>query len=102
MIIKKRNLFIRVMGGILGIVIGLTSFDVNASEITNLNSDDKSSVILISEKESKQFYRTKTGKCYHKGNCKYLKKSKIKIDHEEIEEAGLKSCYKCSDKKEPL
>lgn len=44
---------------------------------------------------SQQFYRKKTGKCYHKNGCPYLKHSKIKVSQNEICDAELKPCSKC-------
>ena len=93
----KRNLVSGVVGGILCGVIGLTSFSVGASEAKNINDNQVSSRVTVSEneKQSEGFYRTKTGKCYHKENCKCLRNSKIKVSQEEIKEAELKSCSKC-------
>ena len=93
----KRNLISRVVGGILCGVIGLTSFSAGSSEAKNTNDNQVSSSVTVSEKEkqSEQLYRTKTGKCYHKGNCKCLKNSKVNIHQEEIKEADLKQCSKC-------
>lgn len=57
------------------------------------NTDTKTS---NNQKKSEQFYRTKSGKCYHNGNCKHLKNSKIEISLKEIKEsADLKPCKKC-------
>lgn len=39
-------------------------------------------------------YRTKTGKCYHKDGCSYLK-SKIPISLNDAQEKNLKPCSRC-------
>lgn len=46
------------------------------------------------ENQSESVYITKNGKCYHKGGCKHLKKSKIKMDKEEAEKyySPCKNC----------
>lgn len=95
----KRNLISRVVVGILCGVIGLTFFSVGASEAKNTNDNQVSSSVTVTEKEKKseQFYKTKNGKCYHEENCKCLKKSKIKVNQEEIKEAELKPCKKCCE-----
>ena len=93
----KRKLVSKIVGGILCGVIGLTSFGGLSAEATDVSNKQATSSITVSEKEkqSEQLYRTKTGKCYHKGNCACLKKSKIKVNQEEIKEADLKPCSKC-------
>lgn len=97
MIMTKRILLSRVIGGILGGVIALTPFGVSANEITNSNSNNKSSIISVSErkKESEQLYKTENGRCYHKNGCSYLKYSQIKVTDEKIKENELKPCSKC-------
>ena len=40
-------------------------------------------------------YRTTTGKKYHKGNCRYLSKSKIPITLSEVKKKGLSPCGVC-------
>ncbi len=54
------------------------------------------------EKKKKVYvYITKTGKKYHKGNCRYLKKSKIKITLEEACKRGYTPCRVCKPPKCP-
>ena len=97
MIITKRILLSRVIGGILGGIIALTPFGVSANEITNSNSNNKSSIISESlrEKESEHLYKAENGRCYHKNGCSYLKYSQIKVTDEKIKENELKPCSKC-------
>lgn len=93
----KRSLVSGVVSGVLGGVIGLTTFggikveakDLDNGQVTN------SVAVLESEKQSEHFYKTKTGKCYHKEGCSCLSKSKIEVNNEEIEKADLKPCSKC-------
>jgi methylphosphotriester-DNA--protein-cysteine methyltransferase len=40
-------------------------------------------------------YITKTGKCYHRESCTYLKQSKIKTTLAEAKKKHLKPCKKC-------
>ncbi|MBN2081242.1 hypothetical protein JW859_03435 [bacterium] len=40
-------------------------------------------------------YVTKTGKKYHRGDCRYLKKSKIKMTLEAAKQAGYTPCKVC-------
>ena len=93
----KRNLFIRLFGGIVGTVIGLTSVGAGAEEIKSINNGQVSGGLAApqTEKKSKQYYSTKTGKRYHKEGCVCLKKSKIKVTKKGIKEADLKPCKKC-------
>lgn len=93
----QRNLIRKVISGVLGGVICLTTFGGLAVEVKGVNNNQVVSNAEIAEnkKQSEQFYRTKTGKCYRKGNCSCLKKSKIKVTQEEIKEAELKPCKKC-------
>ena len=41
-------------------------------------------------------YKTKTGKKYHSGNCRYLSKSKIPISLQSAKSQGLGACSVCS------
>ena len=97
MIMTKRILLSRVIGGILGGIIVLTPFGASANEITNSNSNNKSSIISVSErkKESEQLYKTENGRCYHKNGCSYLKYSQIKVTVEKIKQIELKPCSRC-------
>lgn len=45
--------------------------------------------------EDQNFYRTATGSKYHKSDCSYLSKSKIKITVEEIIAGGYEPCSRC-------
>ena len=101
MIMTKRILLSRVIGGILGGIIVLTPFGASANEITNSNSNDKSSIISVSEreKESEHLYKAENGRCYHKNGCSYLKYSQIKVTDEKIKENELKPCSRCLESK---
>lgn len=61
----------------------------------NSNKNTLSNSIVLAEKKSSKFYKTKTGKCFHKLNCQYLKHSKIEVSKKEIKALKLKSCSKC-------
>lgn len=39
-------------------------------------------------------YKTRTGECYHRGSCSYLK-SKIEITLQEAVDEGLRPCSRC-------
>lgn len=41
-------------------------------------------------------YKTKTGDCYHRDNCRYLRKSKIAISLTEAKQEGLRPCSICN------
>lgn len=41
-------------------------------------------------------YITKTGKCYHSGNCSSLSKSKIETTVDNAVKKGLRPCSKCN------
>ena len=53
------------------------------------------------KKKEVYVYITKTGKKYHKGNCRYLKKSKTKIALKEACKRGYTSCKVCKPPKCP-
>lgn len=78
------------MGGIVGVIMGLTSFGTNTGEITNSNSTN---IVLVSEKESKQLCKTENGRCYNKNGCSYLRYSQIKVTDEKIIENELNPIY---------
>ena len=42
-----------------------------------------------------EIFKTKTGAKYHKGNCRYLAKSKIPISNSEAQNSGLTPCGVC-------
>lgn len=93
----KRNLVGKFGGAFLSGIIGLMSFSAVAVKADSYdNSQTKNSTsVSENEKKSEQYYRTRTGKCYHKSNCPCLKKSKIKVTDEEIKEADLRPCSRC-------
>lgn len=94
----KNNSLVKRVGGIfLSGLIGLASLSVGAVKVENTNNSQELSCVTVSEneKKSEQYYKTKTGKCYHKGTCSCLKKSKIEISKEEIKKEDLKPCSKC-------
>ncbi len=41
-------------------------------------------------------YKTKTGDCYHRANCRYLRKSKIAISLSQAQSEGLRPCSVCN------
>jgi len=62
------------------------------------------SALECKDKEKKKeviVYITKTGKKYHKGSCRYLKKSKIKITLEKACKGGYTPCKVCKPPKCP-
>ena len=71
----------------------------NNEENVFIKSQSKSaSVIECKNQENNTevtVYITKTGKKYHLGNCRYLKKSKIKISLKEACERGYTPCKVC-------
>lgn len=94
---EKKELIDRVAGVVLSGIIGLTVFSglsVRAGEVKNKQIENSVSV-SENKKKAVQYYRTKSGKCYHKENCKCLKKSKVKVTEREIKEADLRPCSKC-------
>ena len=44
---------------------------------------------------SEQVFTTKTGKKYHRGNCRYLRQSKIPISKADAQARGLEPCSVC-------
>lgn len=80
---QKRNFAKRVAGVILCRVISsilLSGYTVEVKSIDNSQIVNSVSVSENKKTSEQLLYRTKTGKCYHKEGCQYLKKSKIKID----------------------
>lgn len=121
---EKKNYVKRVASVVLSGVIGLVSFGVQAveskdirdnkisgnvaisdvnyqteSENTNINQVSDTVEVSKNQEKSEQLYRTKTGKCYHKEDCKCLKDSKIEVSEQEVKESGLKPCSKCHKSK---
>lgn len=94
---EKRKFINRMAGVVLSGIIGLTflgSLTVRAEEAKNKQIENSVSV-SENNKKAVQYYRTKSGKCYHKDNCKCLKKSKVKVTEKELKEADLRPCSKC-------
>jgi len=50
---------------------------------------------LVRDKKQIIVYITETGGKYHRGNCKYLEKSRISISLEEAQKQGYKPCKIC-------
>ena len=94
---NKRNFMSRIIGVCLSGVIGFMPFgrSVIEAKSNNYNQVETSVSASENEKKSEQYYRTKTGKCYHKESCYCLRKSKIEISNKEIEKTNLRPCSKC-------
>ena len=59
---------------------------------------ESASTVKCQKQEKNQevtVYITKTGKKYHKGNCRHLKKSKIKISLKDACNRGYTPCKAC-------
>lgn len=72
------------------------------------NELESNSILNCDFQEGKQekkkevtVYITKTGKKYHRGNCRYLKKSKIKISLKDACKRGYTPCKVCKPPKCP-
>ena len=68
-----------------------STFDSTTKEFVN----NETLNLMASHNEETVVYITKTGKKYHKGNCSYLKKSKITTTLEEACKAGYTPCSRC-------
>lgn len=80
------------------------SYDTEDGKAFAKSSSIKAVAISSQDQEKKKevyVYITKTGKKYHKGNCRYLKKSKIKITLEEACKRGYTPCKVCKPPKCP-
>ena len=91
----------RLTSSVFGGLLCLMSF--NSLVFPKVKSaDSKQSQIIEAtietDKKTDQYYKTKTGKCYHKENCSCLSKSKIKVSEKGIKEEELKPCKKCFKK----
>ena len=85
------------------VITGLSFNNEDGEAFTN-SSSELSAVAKCQEKKEKKevyVYITKTGKKYHKGSCRYLKKSKIKISLKDACKRGYTSCKVCKPPKCP-
>jgi hypothetical protein len=74
------------------------SFDVETGKAFAKSSIGSGIITAPMKQEKKKpiyAYITKTGKKYHNGNCRHLKKSKIKITLEEAKKRGYTPCKVC-------
>lgn len=71
--------------------------DVNVNEGTVPETDEHTvdASSADSQKNTYQYYVTKTGSKYHIDGCKHLSKSKIPLSYDEISEKGYKPCSNC-------
>lgn len=53
------------------------------------------SISFVTNLSSQTVYTTKTGKKYHKSNCRYLKYSKKEIKLDKAKELGYQACKVC-------
>lgn len=51
--------------------------------------------ITVTNPTSKTVYITRTGSKYHKSSCRYLSRSKIKIDYSKAKKQGYTACKVC-------
>jgi len=64
--------------------------------VTPIFSFDKITVDIVTVEAVQQvIYVTNTGKKYHKGNCRYLSKSKIKTTKSKAQNSGYTACKVC-------
>ena len=61
--------------------------EISVSENNNIS-------IIQPDDNSENLYCTKTGKCYHRSDCPYLK-SKIPISLDDALKSGLRACLRC-------
>ncbi|WP_277632270.1 hypothetical protein [Avrilella dinanensis] len=67
-------------------------FFIGFSGFAPAESTNQQAVVLAKEQV---VYITKTGKKYHKGSCRYLKKSKIKTSKSKVQKQGYTACKVC-------
>ncbi len=60
-----------------------------------IQRDNKDEKGIEQQKRSETAYVTKSGKCYHKGNCSCLKKSKIAMSKDDAVKNHYYECSKC-------
>lgn len=86
------------------VITGLSSNNEGGKAFTKYSSKS-SAVIKCQENQEKKdevtVYITKTGKKYHKGDCRYLKKSKIKISLKDACKREYTPCKVCKPPKCP-
>jgi len=64
--------------------------------VTPIFSFNKITVDIVTVEAVQQvIYVTNTGKKYHKGNCRYLSKSKIKTTKSKAQNSGYTACKVC-------
>jgi len=64
--------------------------------VTPIFSFNKVTVDIVTVEAVQQVvYVTNTGKKYHKGNCRYLSKSKIKTTKSKAQNSGYTACKVC-------
>lgn len=97
----KNKLFILglivVFLAVCAVIIGQPNSKSKENVITKTLSELDLSVERKTPEEKKEVtvYITKTGKKYHGGSCRYLKKSKIAISLKEACERGYTPCKVC-------
>jgi len=103
-----KNKFL-VFGLILALIVTIftvveISYCNEEENICTKSSLESDAVVKFQGKQEKKdvyVYITKTGKKYHRGNCRYLKKSKIKISLKDACKRGLAPCKVCKPPKCP-
>ncbi len=103
---KNKFLFFVIVFALLLTFSIVTGFSTNNNEDSIFTKSSYKSTAITScleQKEEKEVYVyiTKTGKKYHKGNCRYIKKGKIKITLKEACKRGYTPCKVCKPPKCP-
>ena len=60
------------------------------------NSNPKAKEVEQAQPKTITVYRTRTGKKYHSGSCRYLNRSKIKTTLSSARTSGLTACSVCN------
>ena len=72
-----------------------TETEIIIEEVLELTEEATSQTEEVTEEIIKIVYRTKTGECYHRENCYYLKSS-IETTLQEAETSKLRPCKICN------
>lgn len=84
--------FLRLVGSI---VLLLTFLIAPLSHLDAVQALTHPALVTAQDKKDQIVYITNTGEKYHRGNCRYLRKSKIAIKKSEAIDRGYEPCKVC-------
>lgn len=99
---KSKSLFPIILLPFLLSLLAFSFLQTSSNDQVRFEIDSIDKALIgdsVSDDDVVYVYITKTGKKYHRGSCRHLRKSKIKVSLDDAKERGYKPCKVCKPPK---